>query len=205
MADGEHVASCKQRGAAAFSRGQYRQAAALFSEALRFCNEASAEPSDAQLAARLYCNRALCMSRLQPPLLEAAVQDASAAIACDPAFPKGWYRRAAAAHALGGSVAASLADAQRALQLLQEQGSRDTAQAEALVAELQAAGEAASAAAVAGEAASAAAAAAEPVGLAQRMPGERRLGCGGGPSPDASWWRGQQVVLLPSRLHDASP
>lgn len=154
MADAEHVASCKQRGAAAFSRGQHRQAAALFSEALRFCDEAAAGPSGAQLAARLYCNRALCLMRLQPPRLAAAAQDASAAIICDPCFAKGWYRRAAAIHALGGSTAAALADAQHALQLLREQGSNDTAQAEALVSELQAAAGRAPALAPSGEAGS---------------------------------------------------
>ena len=137
MADDEHVASCKQRGAAAFGRGQHRQAARLYSEALRYCDEAC--QAGASLAARLYANRALCLSKLQPPRLEEALGDASAAIACDPSFPKAWYRRAGIARALGrsGSSAAALADARHALQLLEEQAG-DTAEAAALVAELEA-------------------------------------------------------------------
>ena len=138
MPDEEHVASCKQRGAAAFGRGQHRQAARLYSEALRYCDETCR--AGASLAARLYVNRALCLSKLQPPRLEEALGDASAAIACDPSFPKGWYRRAGIARALGrsGSSAVALADARHALQLLQEQAG-DTAEAAALVEELEAA------------------------------------------------------------------
>jgi tetratricopeptide (TPR) repeat protein len=129
------VASCKQRGAAAFGRGQHRQAARLYSEALRYCDETC--QAGALLAARLYANRALCLSKLQPPRLEEALGDASAAIACDPSFAKGWYRRAGIARALGrsGSSTAALADARHALQLLQEQAG-DTAEAAALMAEL---------------------------------------------------------------------
>jgi hypothetical protein len=137
-ADSDHVASCKERGAAAFGRGQYRQAAQLFSEALRYCDEAAAGEDGAQLAARLYCNRALCLSKLQPRQLEAALADAAAAIAADPSFAKGWYRRAATLRALGrGASPAALADARRALQLLQQQGGSAT-EAATLVAELEA-------------------------------------------------------------------
>ncbi|KAL4856762.1 SET and MYND domain-containing protein 4 [Chlorella vulgaris] len=133
-ADEEHVLSCKQRGTAAFGRAQYKQAAQLFSEATRYCDELSSTDYGAVLAARLYCNRALCLTKMQPPRLQEALQDSSAAIACDPTFPKAWYRRACAARALGtvaGPVV--LQDARRALQLLQ-QAAQDTSAAAALAA-----------------------------------------------------------------------
>ena len=137
-ADEEHVASCKARGTAAFGRGQYRQAALLFSQALQYCDETSGGAGGAQLAARLYCNRALCLSKEGPPRLEAALHDSSCAIACDRAFAKGWYRRACTARALGrGASPGTLHDARRALQLLQEQQA-DAGEAAALVAELEA-------------------------------------------------------------------
>lgn len=153
MSDGQHVASCKQRGAAAFGRGQHRQAACLFSEALKFVDEEHPGEGGAYLAARLYANRALCLTKLQPPALEAALQDASAAVALDPAYPKALYRRACVLRALGrGSSAGAVQDAHRALQLLQEQqaGGGDVAEAEALLAELEAEAAAAEAAENAG-------------------------------------------------------
>lgn len=129
----------------------------LFSEALRYCDEASAE--GAPLAARLYCNRALALTKLHAegghtrtghssstssaasPLLEGALQDSSAAIACDPSFAKAHYRRAWVLRALGRGAAA-LPDAQRAVELLQEQqagGGGEAAEAATLVSELEAA------------------------------------------------------------------
>ncbi|PSC76706.1 exostosin-like glycosyltransferase isoform B [Micractinium conductrix] len=167
LPDSGHVASAKQRGGAAFGRGQLPQASALYSEALRYCDEGSAE--GAYVAARLYSNRALCLLRMQPPAAAAALADASAAVACDPSFPKAWYRRACAAQALeqqrrwqqhdGASTAAALPsalqDARRAAQLLAEQGAQD-AQVEALVAELEAAAAAAAGGSVADSSAAAA-------------------------------------------------
>lgn len=128
----------------------------LFSEALRYCDESSAEGGP--LAARLYCNRALALTKLHAEggrgaaggsdsgggsrtLLEGALQDSSAAIECDPLFAKAHYRRAWVLRALGRGAAA-LPDAQRAVLLLQEQqagGSGEAAEAAALAAELQAA------------------------------------------------------------------
>ncbi|KAI3429305.1 hypothetical protein D9Q98_005400 [Chlorella vulgaris] len=149
-ADEDHVLSCKQRGTAAFGRAQYKQAAQLFSEATRYCDELSSTEHGAVLAARLYCNRALCLTKMQPPRLQEAMQDSSAAIACDPTFPKAWYRRACAARVLG-TVAGPVVvqDARRALQLLQ-QAAQDTSAAAALVAELEAEQEASEGASTAG-------------------------------------------------------
>lgn len=182
MADAQLVASCKQRGGAAFSRGQHRQAARLFSEALKFMDEGRGDEegsdaadrqqgsgsgsaaggqqggdgSGAHLAARLYANRALCLTKLQPPALEAALQDASSAVDLDAGYAKGWYRRACVLRALGrsgshsvGGGGGALADARRALELLQQQGAGggDVSEASSLVAELEAEAEAAEAAA----------------------------------------------------------
>ena len=167
----------------------------LFSEALRYCDESSAEGGP--LAARLYCNRALALTKLHAQggrgaaggndsgggsrtLLDGALQDSSAAIECDPSFAKAHYRRAWVLRALGCGAAA-LPDAQRAVQLLQEQqagGSGEAAEAAALAAELQAAaaaetgGEAALAGSQAnGIAAAATAAAAQDVGSLVRLAG----------------------------------
>eukprot|EP00887_Chlorella_sp_A99_P002775 scaffold6.g2775.t1 len=133
--DAAHTESCKQRGGAAFQRGQLASAAALFGEALRYCDETSGE--GAALAARLYSNRALCLLRQGQP--SAALEDASAAVQCDASFDKGFYRRACAHKALGRASAA-LADARRALRRQQEQAPGGASvELEALVAELVAA------------------------------------------------------------------
>ena len=159
MADGNHVDSCRRRGGAAFARGQHRQAAQLYSEALRYCSEggsttraadsAATADADAALAARLYCNRALCLSQLATPNWSASLSDSAVALACDPTFAKAHFRRACAFRALGRRDEALLS-AGRALELLRQQqqvaaGDAAAAEAAALVAQLE--GEAAAAAA----------------------------------------------------------
>lgn len=91
----------------------------LFAEALRLVDETC--PAGGALAAALYCNRALCLLRLDPPQAQATQQDGDCAVACAPASAKAWFRRACARRA-AGDLPGALRDARQALRLQQPAG-----------------------------------------------------------------------------------
>ena len=93
------VAALKDEGNMRFARGAYEDAIASYDEAIRAfekkSNESVAEPPvDARARAVLYANRAA--SLLKRGDFARAERDANDAIACDPAYVKGFHRRAAA-------------------------------------------------------------------------------------------------------------
>lgn len=123
-------------GNRAFGAGDYAAGVHRFSQALRFLGPRG--PGGAAACAKVYCNRALCLSKLG--LHAAAEDDATAAIELDPAAAKGWYRRAVARGEQGNKLADAVEDAKRAARLLREQDAAaagTAAEAEALLARLQ--------------------------------------------------------------------
>ena len=94
------VAALKDEGNERFARGAYEDAIASYDEAIRAFEKKSNEsvhrepPVDARARAVLYANRAA--SLLKRGDFARAERDANDAVACDPAYVKGFHRRAAA-------------------------------------------------------------------------------------------------------------
>jgi tetratricopeptide (TPR) repeat protein len=126
--DAARAAAAKAAGAAAFADRRFEDAARQYSAALRFLDETRS----AALAARLYCNRALCAANLGDH--RRALADATCAADADAAFAKAHYRCALASQALG-DLDAAMHSAERAVELQREQGAGG-AEAAALLAGL---------------------------------------------------------------------
>ena len=116
--DARRAATAKDKANEAYRLGQLHDAAVAYTDSVRFGEEVTNEGRT--LASRSYANRALVHMHLGE--LTAAVEDATAAIDCDPRFDKAWYRRAAALESLGRHRQAAQ-DASTALQLAQDEGS----------------------------------------------------------------------------------
>ena len=129
----DHAAAddCKRAAMRDFQAGRLENAASLFTRALQLTDECS--PEGSAFAARLYANRAQCCLRLHDPVT--AESDASNAIAADPRYVKGYFRRARARQAQG-LVLAAAEDVQAAL-LLSAPHSPDFDELKSLLAELQ--------------------------------------------------------------------
>ena len=101
----------KRAAAKAFAAGFHEEAATLFAHALLVTDETTSAGS--AYAARLYANRAQCCLKLNLPANAEA--DASNAIAADPTYVKGYFRRSRARH-LQGKLSQAASDIHTALQ-----------------------------------------------------------------------------------------
>lgn len=117
IADSERTQDCRAAGAAAFAAGRWAEAAGYYSASLRWAEEGTT--TGAEVASRLYCNRALCFAKLGRH--QHALADSTCAVGLDARFAKAFYRRALAHQALG-DVNAAATDAQQALQLQKQDG-----------------------------------------------------------------------------------
>jgi len=121
----------KEAGNIAFAASQYWSAVREYSQALRFLSPHA--PEHAHAAATVFCNRALCMSKLGNH--KTVIIDCNDAILCNGPSAKANFRRAKAHLALG-NVAAAREDALKALDRLTESG-ENPEQIEALIRELE--------------------------------------------------------------------
>lgn len=126
--DPQRAEELRISGNEAFAKGEYLIAAHRFSQSLRFLNPY--QPGCAAACAKVLCNRALCLLKLKQ--YRPAEEDCTAAIEYDPQNAKAVYRRATAYNEQGNFFPAR-DDAERAVQLLNEQKER-TVEAETLLA-----------------------------------------------------------------------
>lgn len=82
----------KVGGGEAFQNGEYFQAGVFYTEAIQLA------PDDKEITSTCLANRAACNLKLGR--LEEALDDANAAIAIDPKYTKGWFRKGVALHAM---------------------------------------------------------------------------------------------------------
>jgi len=122
----------KQSANKLFAAKEYNKAVASYSEALGYLTPRA----HASLCSVLYCNRALALTKLED--YQGALLDSTDAISLNSSSAKAYFIKAQAQLALGRHDGAQR-DAQRALELLQEQGG-STTQVETLLASLSTGG-----------------------------------------------------------------
>ncbi|XP_024029703.1 SET and MYND domain-containing protein 4 isoform X2 [Morus notabilis] len=88
----------KQKGNRCFATGDYSNALASYSQALRVA-PMDAEDMDKNLVATLYLNRAFVLHKMN--LLAECIRDCNRALQISPSYSKAWYRRGIANASLG--------------------------------------------------------------------------------------------------------